>query len=79
MPLDWTLNVRSKEELEQRSKDVYGETDEKVHLFLRKHNSLNSFLEQVGQALAALNDWIKKSPHLQKSRYDRQVESQNCV
>ena len=37
MPLDWTLNVRSKEELEQRSKDVYGETDEKVHFFLREH------------------------------------------
>ena len=40
MPLDWTLNVRSKEELEQRSKDVYEETDEKVEFFLRKHNSL---------------------------------------
>ena len=34
MPLNWNLNVRSKEELEQRSKDVYGETDEKVDLFL---------------------------------------------
>ena len=34
MPLNWGLNVRSKEELEQRSKDVYGETDEKVDLFL---------------------------------------------
>ena len=68
--------MRSKEEMEQRSKDVYGETDEKVHFFLMnsKHNSLNSFLDQVDQALAALVDWIKKSPHLQKSRYDRQVE-----
>ena len=34
MALNWSLNVRSKDELEQRSKDVYGETDEKV-FFLR--------------------------------------------
>jgi len=55
--MNWSLNVRSKEELEQRSRDVYGETDEKVD-----------------QALSALDDWIKKSPHLQKIRYDRQVK-----
>ena len=71
--------MRSNEELEQRSKDVYGETDQKVDFFLRKHNSLNSFLDQVDQALAALDDWIKKSPHLQKIRYDRQVECQKCI
>ena len=56
------------------SKEIMVHMDEKVDFFLRKHNSLNSFLEQVGQALAALDDWIKKSPQLQKSRYDRQVE-----
>ena len=32
MPLNWDLNVKSQEELVQRSRDVYKETDEKVSL-----------------------------------------------
>ena len=38
--------------------------------------SISSFFEQVDQALAALDEWIKKSPHLQKIRCDRQVKCQ---
>ena len=34
MPLNWDLNVKSKEELVQRSRDVYKETDEQVILAL---------------------------------------------
>jgi len=55
MPLNWDLNVKSQEELVQRSRDVYKETDEKLD-----------------QALGALEEWIKKSPHLQQIRQDRQ-------
>lgn len=34
MPLNWSLNARSEEELERRGREVYGETQDKVTLHL---------------------------------------------
>jgi len=55
MTLDWTLNVRSEEELAETAREKYKEEP-----------------EQVKQAVAELQNWIQKNPHLENIRADSQ-------